>query len=164
MKRPPYLKTILLFIGCLLHAPLFAQRTVINVNPSVTLGNINPGIYRVNQRWFDYDIRFWEPGEGKESKLIKNYRTIGLRSLRYPAGTAADAFDWKRTIGPRDKRAKVIEGHTWELRRNTNPGGDEGNGGYALGLTYGSMRRGTAFSKSTFASLSSRPQDSCGYC
>ncbi|MBC8152009.1 MAG: hypothetical protein H7Z72_03780 [Bacteroidetes bacterium] len=137
MKATSYLKTTLALTGCLLYAPLFAQPTVINVNPSATSGKINPGIYGVNQRWFDYDIRHWEPGEGKESKLIKNYRDIGLRSLRYPAGTAADAFDWKRSIGPRDKRAKVIEGHTWEFKRNASPGGESGNGGHPLPVDFG---------------------------
>ena len=116
---------------------MLAQCTVIDVNPSVTSGKINPGIYGVNQRWFDYDVRLWELGEGKESPLIKTYTDLGLRSIRYPAGTVADAFDWKRSIGPRDKRAKVIEGHTWELKRNASPGGEGGNGGHALGVDFG---------------------------
>ena len=136
MKALSWVATAML-IGCLLRTELSAQRTVIEINPSVASGKISPGIYGVNQRWFDYEISQWEPGVGKQSKLIKTYNDLGLRSLRYPAGTAADAFDWKRSIGPRDKRAKVIEGHTWELKRNASPGGEGGAGGHALGVDFG---------------------------
>ncbi len=115
---------------------LIAQQTVIKVNPATHSGRINPGIYGVNQRWFDYDISLWEPKKGEESPLIKKYTDIGFRSLRYPAGTAADVFFWKRTIGPRAKRSKVIEGHTWEGKRKA-AGGDGGGGGEAMTVDFG---------------------------
>ncbi len=113
-----------------------AQKTVIKVNPATNSGPVHPGIYGLNQRWFDYDISLWEPKKGEESPLIKTYTDIGFRSLRYPAGTAADAFYWKRTIGPPEKRANVIEGHTWEGRRRA-AGGDAGGGGGPLPVPFG---------------------------
>ncbi len=122
------------FILFLLAGPfvLFAQKTVIKADPTTNLRSINPGICGVNQRWFDYDINLWND---ENSKLYKNYQEVGLRSFRYPAGTAAGAFEWKHAIGPREKRS-VIEGHTW-IGRNGAAGADNGGGGGAMPVNFG---------------------------
>ncbi len=122
-----------LILGFLV-APLtsMAQKTVIKADPTTSLRPINPGIYGVNQRWFDYDLSLWKD---ENSKLHKNYKEVGLGSFRYPAGTAAGAFDWKGAIGPKEKR-KVIEGHTW-IGRKGAAGGDNGGGGGTMSVDFG---------------------------
>ena len=124
----------LYFAVCLLALPftLPAQKTIIKADPTQNLSTINPGIYGINQRWFDYDLSLWND---ENSKLYKNYKEVGLGSFRYPAGTAAGAFEWKRAIGPREKRS-VIEGHTWIERRRA-AGGDNGGGGGAMSADFG---------------------------
>lgn len=118
----------------LMISPVFldAQKTIIKADPTVHLRAISPGIYGINQRWFDYDISLWND---KNSKLHQNYKEVGLGSFRYPAGTAAGAFEWKRAIGPKEKRS-VIEGHTW-IERNAAVKGDIGNGGRAMPVDFG---------------------------
>lgn len=115
-------------------SPVFldAQKTIIKADPAVHLRAISPGIYGINQRWFDYDINLWND---ENSKLHQNYKEVGLGSFRYPAGTAAGAFEWKRAIGPKEKRS-VIEGHTW-IERNAAVKGDIGNGGRAMPVDFG---------------------------
>lgn len=122
------------FAVCLLalSMTLSAQKTVIKADPTKNLRTINPGIYGVNQRWFDYNISLWND---ENSKLHKNYKDVGLASFRYPAGTAAGAFEWKRAIGPKEKRS-VIEGHTW-IGRKGAAGGDNGGGGGPMPVDFG---------------------------
>lgn len=122
--------TIILLIS---PAILQAQKTAIKVDPTTSLRPINPGIYGINQRWFDYDISLWND---ENSKLHQNYKEVGLASFRYPAGTAAGAFEWKKAIGPKEKRS-VIEGHTWIERNAAAKGTDYSNGGRAMPADFG---------------------------
>ncbi|SDT94913.1 alpha-N-arabinofuranosidase [Verrucomicrobium sp. GAS474] len=47
----------------------------------------------------------WLPNEGKPSEVILGKaREIGISMLRYPGGCLVHNFDWRKAVGPRDKR------------------------------------------------------------
>lgn len=48
---------------------------------------------------------FWLPEQQKPSAvLLDKAREIGTSMLRYPGGCLVHNFDWRKTVGPRDKR------------------------------------------------------------
>ena len=106
-----------------------AQQTVIKVNPGVSPGIIHPELYGTNHRYTNNGSTMWNPEKHAAiPEFVKVYNEIGLRSMRYPAGTAASLFHWKRSIGPLKNRTDVIEGHSWENETKparTNFGLDE---------------------------------------
>lgn len=106
-----------------------AQNTIIKVNPATNLGQISPELYGSNHRYTNNGSTMWDPKKHAAiPEFIRVYKEIGLRSMRYPAGTAASLFNWKRSIGPLKDRSDAIEGHSWENETKparTNFGLDE---------------------------------------
>ncbi|MQA02187.1 MAG: hypothetical protein GEV07_05485 [Streptosporangiales bacterium] len=72
---------------------------------SVLLGGVN------NNRWHDDSLGLWDPeaGHGVPDAVEKTARA-GVSSIRYPGGTQANLFDWKRAVGPLDDRECQVDG------------------------------------------------------
>lgn len=89
-----------------------APGTVLRIDASSTkhpaselLGGVN------NNRWHDDSLGLWDPeaGHGVPDAVQKTARA-GVSSIRYPGGTQANLFDWKRAIGPLDDRHCQVDG------------------------------------------------------
>ncbi|MEJ7830177.1 MAG: hypothetical protein WKF91_18350 [Segetibacter sp.] len=108
---------------------VIAQKIIIKVNPAANLGQIQPELYGTNHRYTNNGSTMWDSGKHAAiPAFLKVYNEIGLRSMRYPAGTAASLFHWKRSICPLKDRTDAIEGHSWEdeiRQARTNFGLDE---------------------------------------
>lgn len=125
-------RTTLILLGLIFYFgdhPSRAQQTIIKVNPAVSPGVIHPELYGTNHRYTNNGSTMWDPEKHEAiPAFTKVYREIGFRSMRYPAGTAASLFHWKRSIGPLENRTDAIEGHSWENETKparTNFGLDE---------------------------------------
>ncbi len=108
---------------------VMAQNTIIKINAATNLGQIQPELYGTNHRFINNGSTMWDPEKHAAiPEFTEVYKEIGLRSMRYPAGTAASLFHWKRSIGPLKDRTDAIEGHSWENETkpaSTNFGLDE---------------------------------------
>ncbi|MDQ3255111.1 MAG: hypothetical protein M3R15_14605 [Acidobacteriota bacterium] len=79
--------------------------TTIRINPRQQRGTVSPLIYGTNHRFFANGVGMWDPANKRVFPgFDKTYDEIGLRSLRYPAGTAGHFFEWKKAIGPVEQR------------------------------------------------------------
>ena len=58
-----------------------------------------------NHRWPRNGLGMWDPDNDQPSPDIVELSTrLGLRTVRYPGGTVANLFRWKRAIGPQAQR------------------------------------------------------------
>ena len=57
------------------------------------------------------EVRLSRSGSAPQVKSMVKTKIIqlGIKSLRWPGGTAVDTFDWKKAIGPRINRAEVAD-------------------------------------------------------
>ncbi|MCG8498987.1 MAG: hypothetical protein MJB12_01085 [Firmicutes bacterium] len=64
-----------------------------------------------NHRYGGHGYGMWDP-ENRQAypEFDALYREAGLGSLRYPGGTIANLFEWKRSIGPVEQRKRTIHG------------------------------------------------------
>ncbi len=92
-----------------------AQATLIKIDAATNNGTIHPEIYGSNHRFTNNGSTMWDPVSKQAfPKFVSVYNEVGLRSMRYPAGTAASLFFWKRSIGPLENRSNIINGKSWE--------------------------------------------------
>jgi len=117
-------KVILIFASAILgfSFPLFAQNKLI-VNADLGKETINKNIYGHFSEHLGHCIYdgYWV-GEnspipntrGIRNDVVKALKDIQIPNLRWPGGCFADEYHWMDGIGPRDKRAKMV---------NTNWGG-----------------------------------------
>ena len=67
---------------------------------------ISPLLYGTNHRYFYDGCGMWDAAHGKAFEAFNAvYDDIGLRSIRYPGGSCANHFDWRKAIGPVKDRA-----------------------------------------------------------
>lgn len=104
--------------------------------PSITVatsqprGKVSPNLLGVNHRWKLNGHGLWSrTTRSPNRKIVRKARRAGISTLRYPGGTTATMFDWKRAVG-RDRNCQ-IEGHGGRdqhyvpARRGTAYGPDE---------------------------------------
>lgn len=96
-----------LLLAAQLIQPASAQTaTTIRVRPQQRRGTVSPLLYGTNHRFFNHGVGMWDPaGHRSFPGFDATYDEIGLKSLRYPAGTAGHFFEWKKAIGPVEQRA-----------------------------------------------------------
>ncbi|MCK9410427.1 MAG: hypothetical protein M0R68_14965, partial [Bacteroidetes bacterium] len=98
----------------------YAQNTTatITIDTRKTVGNVNPWIFGNNilayqkGAWEYASPDFWDRGGGvwdpelkcPVPEMIALAKLAGVSVLRYPGGSAARHFDWKKTIGDIDQR------------------------------------------------------------
>jgi alpha-N-arabinofuranosidase len=73
--------------------------------PGAALSPLLTGVN--NDQWFDNSHGLWnsEPGDGEpDQDVVAKTARAGIGLVRYPGGTPASFFDWKRAIGPTEQR------------------------------------------------------------
>jgi alpha-N-arabinofuranosidase len=83
----------------------------VHVGTQVLAEPVAEKILGVNHRWPDRGLGMWDAEADAPSPDIVNLsRRLGLRSIRYPGGTVANLFRWKRAIGPQEQRGCQVGG------------------------------------------------------
>lgn len=78
--------------------------TVIEIGASPSGRTVSKGLFGANHRYpFEAFGSFTDDGR-PEAGLVAQGRAAGITNLRYPGGTVANTFRWKRAIGPQDGR------------------------------------------------------------
>lgn len=103
--------------GSVLRSPILtgAQGTGPLVRIDVTQTAVAPPIPRevvgANHRWPQDGLGMWDESAAEPVPLIADLsRQIRLAVVRYPGGTVANLFDWKRAIGPQSQRGCQVGG------------------------------------------------------
>lgn len=79
------------------------QAAVAEIIPAAIVGG--------NERWPQNELEAWdEAAQAPVAPLGELSREIRLRQLRYPGGTVANLFDWKKAIGPQAQRSLQVGG------------------------------------------------------
>ncbi len=59
----------------------------------------------VNHRWPQNGLGMWHPeADAPSPDMVELSERLGLSDVRYPGGTVANLFRWKRAIGPQEQR------------------------------------------------------------
>ncbi len=84
------------------------QEATIRVDPKHDRGAISPFLYGSNHRYANNGTGTWDPEKKRTIPAFdRNHREAGLRSIRYPGGTVGNTFEWKKAIGPVEKRPTI---------------------------------------------------------
>ncbi|KPJ50819.1 MAG: hypothetical protein AMJ41_00825 [candidate division Zixibacteria bacterium DG_27] len=97
---------LLLAVPLLLRAEGPSSSARISVRTDQPLGEVSPYIYSSVVRWdLGRGLALPESATPEDFfRLAEWVKSLNLSMLRYPGGTVADAFYWKESIGPLDKR------------------------------------------------------------
>lgn len=80
------------------------RQTRIVVGAESTGEVVAKGLFGANHRYPFDAFGSFTPGGEPQQRLVANARSTGVSMLRYPGGTVANTFRWKRAIGPREDR------------------------------------------------------------
>ncbi|MCS7187331.1 MAG: alpha-L-arabinofuranosidase C-terminal domain-containing protein [Armatimonadota bacterium] len=104
---------------CVFAANLQPVATV-RVDPQKVLGKVNRMVFGNNQLGYQYGAweytapeyadrgaGIWDPERSQPvPEMVKFARDIGMSTARYPGGCGSHLFDWKKSVGPVEKRPK----------------------------------------------------------
>src|SRR4030042_6227628 len=100
---------VLLFSLLALFRSVSAQDTIIEVDPATVKGKISPDLFGVNHRYVWNAFGMWDAANQKPYPLfLKRFKDVKIRLVRFPAGTMGNLYQWKRAIGPFDKRENCV--------------------------------------------------------
>jgi len=72
---------------------------------------VSPLLNGANLRWNDNGDGLWQPDLGRPDPVATaKTAQAGVNLIRYPGGTVANLFDWKRAIGPQAERRCQLNG------------------------------------------------------
>ena len=101
-----------------LHSDKAISNVDITVDTSDDLREISKAMFGINHRYHNNGYSSWNATEKKiEDKFNAYVKEAKFGSIRYPGGTVSNLFDWKRSIGPAEKRKKTVHG----LPANSEP-------------------------------------------
>lgn len=101
-----------------LHSDKAIPNVDITVDTSDELREISKAMFGINHRYHNNAYSSWNATEKKiEDKFNAYVKEAKFGSIRYPGGTVSNLFDWKRSIGPAEKRKKTVHG----LPANSEP-------------------------------------------
>lgn len=64
-----------------------------------------------NDQWFDNSHGLWDPvADAPDPRVVAKTEAAGINVVRYPGGTPATFFDWRRAIGPTEDRGCQTDG------------------------------------------------------
>ncbi|HEY3563200.1 MAG TPA: hypothetical protein VGL05_37295 [Kribbella sp.] len=90
---------------------------------------ITPEIFGANARWIDDELGAWDPvAHGPAAGFAAAAKAADLRLIRYPGGTVANFFDFKKAIGPVAQRGCQTSGGFAAVRFGNLPGARNGFG------------------------------------
>lgn len=85
--------------------------TVIVVQPNEVKHPVSPLLNGVNHRWDKVGNGMWDAERDEPvPAVVEAGRQMGLNLVRYPGGTVANLFDWKKAIGPQAERGCQLNG------------------------------------------------------
>jgi alpha-N-arabinofuranosidase len=88
-----------------------AQETAITVNASKTGKPISRWLFGLNHRYGFNGYDSFDPKKRRVSpRLVREVRRAGIGWLRYPGGTMANLFHWRRAVGPPRRRGCQVNG------------------------------------------------------
>ncbi len=82
-------------------------KAMVMVNARKAEAPISPLLTGVNNdQWFENAHGLWDPErEQPDSRVVEKTERAGIDIVRYPGGTPASFYDWKRAIGPQASRS-----------------------------------------------------------
>ncbi len=87
----------------------------IAVDTSQEVRSISDVMFGINHRYHNDGYSSWNSvNQEIEPKFHELVQEASFGSIRYPGGTVANLYDWKRAIGPFEQRKKTIHGNTKE--------------------------------------------------
>lgn len=97
--------------GAVAVAPDNPRETVVQVQPDKPGPPISARLTGVNNdQWFELSHGLWDypdpsdPRGKPDPRVVAKTAAVGAGVVRYPGGTPANLFDWKRAIGPTESR------------------------------------------------------------
>lgn len=103
-----------------------AASTKIVVEAEHELHSIKPGLFGVNHRYFVDGVGMWDPvTQSVYPDFDERVADLGLKAIRYPGGTTANLFWWKRSIGPVQQRLNQVNPYLGNGPEKANFGLDE---------------------------------------
>ncbi|HVX46315.1 MAG TPA: hypothetical protein VHC49_20655 [Mycobacteriales bacterium] len=81
----------------------------IQVGVDPMAADVPKAIVGANGRWPAGELGAWHD-DAPDAKMLGLAREIGLSAVRYPGGTVANLFDWKKAIGPQESRGCQVGG------------------------------------------------------
>ncbi|MET9268147.1 hypothetical protein [Kribbella sp. NPDC003557] len=90
---------------------------------------IAPEIFGANARWIDDELGAWDPAtHGPAAGFTAAAEAARLKLIRYPGGTVANFFDFKKAIGPLARRGCQTSGGFAAVRFGNLAGARNGFG------------------------------------
>ncbi len=85
---------------------------VILVQPKHALAPLSPSLTGVNNdQWFGNAHGLWDPdADAPNPDVVAKTRRAGIGMVRFPGGTSANLYDWKKGIGPVEHRGCQADG------------------------------------------------------
>lgn len=82
----------------------------LTINSRVATSSVDEGLVGANYRYRRNGYDSWNPAKHKPRKgVVAKLRKIGIETLRFPGGSLSNMYDWKRAIGPPNKRGCQID-------------------------------------------------------
>ena len=95
------------------------QRAQIIVHPGDGLRTVHPGLFGVNHRYLYDGLGMWDPSaDDVYPRFEHRFTAAGFTAMRFPGGSVANTYHWKRAIGPPSQRGLNVHGHTGEPLTN----------------------------------------------
>ncbi len=91
------------------HPGAAAQPTTVVVHPRQPTATVWPTLMGANHHYNDNGYHLWDPAtDAAVPAVVDATRRAGVESVRFPGGTVANLYDWKRAIG--DERSCQVDG------------------------------------------------------
>jgi alpha-L-arabinofuranosidase len=95
------------------------HRAEIIVHPGDGLRTVHPGLFGVNHRYLYDALGMWDPATNSAYPRFEHrFSAAGFTAMRFPGGSVANTYHWKRAIGPPSQRGLNVHGHTGEPLTN----------------------------------------------
>ncbi|MGG1515487.1 LamG-like jellyroll fold domain-containing protein [Paenibacillus oryzisoli] len=108
MKTKVITKKVLFLLGALTmgstfvpHGPVHAATTpTITLDANTNAASVSPHLFGANDRFFSNGVGKYDPvNQQVYPDFVTSYNEIGFKTMRYPAGTAANLYWWQRAVG-----------------------------------------------------------------
>ncbi|GGK78839.1 hypothetical protein [Mangrovihabitans endophyticus] len=85
---------------------------VITVDARTVKAAVSSGITGVNgSKWYDDSFGMWDRDKHRvRPEVVAKFKRAGIGLFRYPGGTSANLFHWKRAVGPQSQRSRQVNG------------------------------------------------------
>ena len=118
--RGPRITLLLLWFALTFALPNEGRGASITIHVDHEIGRVSPLVFGANQLSYDLDYKrkgriqtgytnygagVWDPEKRRpEPEVLDLARQMGMPVCRFPGGCGTHTFDWKKTIGPVEKR------------------------------------------------------------